>query len=780
MQNVQIYINNSLVDFKVDEPINLQFRKLLDDWLDFGGTLSTTANTLANSLNIPATTRNTEILQNSNNANSLNFLAHGVKAEIAIYIHSYPVFIGTGFLDNVEYQDGIAVAYNLSIQPRAIEVFLAMEKLLTEIYMGVIGSTVADIDAANSPPISNTDSPVVWPLLNYGGRTVDNRNMDFSLWNNANSLRPAVRLWKIIEAFFLEQGYTVVGELYQNLQFRNEVYYFGVGEDWKRGDNYPDYYCSARVGTNPIYQIIPNNSIVLFPDDTTPPHANPVGLNVDFFDASASVTLGITKSGWYEFEILIDSADSIVYDVIVTNSTDTSPVIVYSAQRKGIMLRTEPIVFHLPDVGQLEGDRTQLKIRVYRTSGTGDITLGENSYYKAQMIDRAQMGAPINISSCLHPLKFKDFMRGVMRKFGAVLLIDNVLKIARLETRFVNDLGETLPNYIQNFTKSYYLVDEQPVPLDIDTEVSNITNEKPFGDNIGLYFPKDDEDGAVKIYERTADPAVINTDVPLYSTSIELASIGKERKDYEDTFFSPALNSRFNISPTDIYNNALYYPVVIDNQDLLEYDNIGAVTGKFPTYKSAPKSGTWYGILDMTGKDAGTNYFNLVTYENGTGGGLPSGLTYLIPSSFQIFPDHPTYFELIPNPINSVFPTYYYTNANAGAGGYIYGLVDVYHRKYLSIVFNDKIVRLRARLRITDFQNENFRKPRLINLQGQVVKAWIIEINNYNPIDSDLADYTLIVDSQDIGDFGFGLTNNNYRPLILMWSDLKAVEDGNY
>lgn len=784
MQNVEIYINNQMVDYYENTGLNLEFKKVIDDWLNFGGSLSTAASPLANNITIPATKRNNAILINSNINISDNLFIQALLNSVQIYMRGHILFTGAGVLSNVEYADGIAISYAISVKSTGQDIFEAMEILLTDLNIGNTGSRAIDIDDANSALISNPINPVVWPLVNYGGRTVDNNNLQISCFKNSEGARPAVRFYKIIEAFALQNGYKMQGELYSNPQFQNALYMYGVGEDWERGDNWQDYKVYASVGTNPIFTNIPDGSLVFF-GDTSSPYYDPQNLNpFNIFDASSNGTLTIEKSGWYEFEIFIDSpSDNIAFDVVITNSINSNPQTLFSAQPKGKMLRTGLIEFYLPDppFGQ-EGDRTQLRIYAYRLSGIGNITLNSTSYYKATMHRRAQLGAPIRIASCLHKNTFKEFFKGVLRMYGAVLLVDNVLKTLKLETRFVNDLGETYPNYIQNSGKSYYLVYDTPKRLYNDNTQANTTNEKPFGDTLGLYFTQDDSDGTAKIIENTAAFDDLQNTVPIYSTSIELAITGKEGQTY-DTYFTPLINSRYRgfegIGSSPIYSNRLYYPTIIDDENLLAMDNVGYPNGLLPTFKSSPKCATWYGRLDMTAKDGNTNYYNIAAYENPNPMFPPviGGLTYQIPTAFQIFPDYPTYFDFIQNPFNLVYPSLFYTFAPT-VNGKVLGLLDTYYLKYLSIIFNDKIVRVRARLKLVDFWAESFRTAFLVELNGQTVKCWCIGIENYNPKESEMADYILAVDFQYIQEYQFSQTSRNFKPLILIYGNLTTINDG--
>lgn len=786
MQNVEIYINNQLVDYNENSGVTIEFKKVIDDWLNFGGSLSTAASPLANNITIPASARNNAILFNSNNNLSDNLYAQAILNTVQIYLNGHILFTGSGVLVNVEFNEGLAVAYSIAVKSTAQDIFAAMEILLTDLDMGNANSRSSDIDAANAPPVADTSSPVVWPLVNYGGRTVDNNNLQFSRWKNSEGVRPAVRFYKIIEAFALQNGYKIQGELYNNSQFQNALYMFGVGEDWERGDNWQDYKVYARVGTNPIYNNIPDGSLLFFPD-TLPPYYDPQNLNFgNSFNASANSTLVIDKSGWYEFEIYIESfnqAENIVFDVVITNSTNSSPVVLFANQPQAKVLRTGLIPFYLPDTPYgLEGDNTQLRIYVKRLSGSGNISIEPNSYYKATMNKRAQLGAPIRIASCLHKRTFKEFLRdGIMRMYGAVLKIDNVLKVLTLETRFVNDLGETFPNYIQNPSKSYYKsYDTPPKVLDIDNEDATTTNEKPFGDNLGLYFTEDSSDGTLKIVNATASFDDLQNSVPLYSTSIELSFTGKEGQNYNN-YFTPLINSRYKgfegIGASPIYSNRLYYPTIIDDAELLSRDNVGYPNGMLPTFKSSPKCATWFGVLNMIGLDGNTNYYNKFDFENANPIYPPDALTYNIPTAFQIVPDYPTYFDLIPNPFNLVYPSLFYT-FSPSANGKVLGLLEIYYYKYLATVFNDKIIRVRARLKLIDFWEEDFRTPFLVELSGQTVKCWCIGIENYNPIESEFADYTLVVDFQYLRDYEFSQTSRNFKPLILMFSDLTTVNDG--
>ena len=177
---------------------------------------------------------------------------------------------------------------------------------------------------------------------------------------------------------------------------------------------------------------------------------------------------------------------------------------------------------------------------------------------------------------------------------------------------------------------------------------------------------------------------------------------------------------------------------------------------------SAPKLAMYYGVLDFSGATFGGYYqFGFIDYA----AAVPMfQLINFIPTFFQVFPDNAGYFAAFGDiPYNLSYASLEYDNYPTPAFT-ILGLIDRYHSKYLSIIYNDKRYSLRARVRLSDYRTDLFKQPKTFKIGGQLVKGWQMSTESFSPVESDLADIIIIGDYDNIKSSTYSENSNRDIP----------------
>lgn len=778
MQDIQIIWNGQQLDYysNSDNALPLTFNKKIDDWLNFFGNFGTTGADFADTLEIPATKKNSLILFNSDDPTAYNLFVHIQSADFIINLGYFMLFKGRAELVNTAYQGTVPTSFSLRIQGAAADIWAQLEdKTMNDIDMGVSLTTDADI-IASWTPLSNTSNPILWPLVNYGGRMVTNNYMQTTFWDYDNGIRPSVRIWWAMKSIFEQFGYTVEGELYNSQMFRNLVELYTNGDDWTRADNWVDFFCNVAVSTLGGSNVVADGDIITYLDETSVGRTDPQGINSGFFAPYNSLAMVAMGGAWFEFEFYFSKSTggAVLYQFELSDNLFSSTEIIAqldssSAEGQAIY-RLAPIWFS----NSVNSNRWVLRVRALNLTTPGaPIIFNTSTYYAAKMTNRFNFGGVLQISSCFQAKPVKDFLAGVAQFFGGVYYVDNILRRVTFEPRFVRDLGQTFPDYNRDISETYYRIQRDSIELETDQNGLSLSNNKPFGDNLEIFMKRDSDDPIYKLYLDIIGTTYNNDTVPLYSTSIELADVNKEKKTFENAYYSPTINSKFQFTADNPYSNGLYYPTIIETADQIKISNLDYTNGIKATYKGSPRIAVYYGLLDFTGIAAGTNQWAYQQFSI-----IGPILDYNVPSVFQIFPDSADYFALVTtNPFNLAYPTYFYAVPSAK----VIGLIEYYYSKYLAMVIQDKIVTVRARMPLSDYAMNDFRTSRWLNIGGQKVKCWIIEIANYNPLESEFADFTLVVDTDLIrGITEYGTTSNQQRPVLLMRNDINILEDGTF
>lgn len=739
MQNITVEINGQRVDIDKNR-IPLLLSRHIDLWDDFIGSEGAQAKSLNDVLYLPATKNNSLILSSfdvysydSSDTQNLLF--------VQLFVNSASVFAGYGQRVSASKIGTQSNTFAVKVLGDSTDVFTQIAGLsLRDLPMGNAPTTPADINATQTA-LAVTTNPLIFAPAFYGGITYSGVTSNFDNATYRLGLRPCVRIWRILEAIFEKQlGYEIVSNFYQTEAFRNLVYPFGVGDAWLRSDAVANFNCYVGAFGQ---SYSPGVFQVKFANETAPYNDVPAFNSLGTFEPTPY------GSGWYVFTFKITTSN---VERIVLRGEAVNPIVVninLGEYEPNTLVITEPILFE-PIYG--------LKKMIFTVEGSvNPILIAADSFYKAQLTNRFAYGAPLAIASCLHDKTQKDFLRGLQHAFGLVIGIDNISKRVYIDPRFNNATqpavvpeGLTLPS------EGYYNTDADAIVLNVDISETSVQHARPFGDSLTLSYSEDGNDALTTYILEQAD----YSDVPLMGSRIDFIPADKKGTTLPNPFFTYLNNVR--VQPDISIPRQTTLPCIVDELELLLDSNQNQnVPAKFTC---APKLAMYYGVLDFS-SPIYTNYyqFGFIDYA----AAVPMiQLINFIPSFFQVFPDNAGYFSAFGDiPFSLSYTSLEYQNYPT-PNFTILGLIDRFHSKYLSIIYNDKRYFLKARVRLSEYRTDLFKQPKLFKIGGQLVKAWQVSTESFNPVESDVAEILLIADYDNIKSSTYTDNANRDIPLL--------------
>jgi len=724
MQNIEIEINGQRVDSDKNR-IPLVFTRRIDLWDSFIGSEGTQAKSLNDTLYLPATKNNAAILANFDIYTYDSSAAQGLLF-VQVFVNAVSVFAGYGQRISTSKIGTQSDTFAIKILGDSVDVFSQLAGLsLRDLPMGNAATEPADINATWAA-LAITNNPLIFAPAFYGGITYNGVTSNFDNATYLQGLRPCVRIWRILEAIFEKQlGYKIISNFYNTEALRNLVYPFGVGDAWLRSDAVAAVNCYVgALGQSfppPIQQ-------VKFAVET-PPYNDVPNLNTlaGTFDPTPF------GSGWYVFTFKINTNN---VDRIVLRGERVAPVVVninLGEYEPNTLVVTEPIYFE-PAFG--------LKRMIFTVEGTiNPMTIAADSYYQAQLIDRFAFGAPLAIASCLHDKPQKDFLRGLQHAFGLVIGIDNVSKQVYIDPRFNNATQPAVvPEGLTLSSEGYYNPNADGDILAVDIAETSLQHQRPFGDTLKLAYGEDSTDVYYEYILEQGD----YTNYPLMGSKISFIAADKAGVTIRNPFFTYLMNVR--VQPDITIPRQTILPCMV--QDLAELKNSNVNQFTPALFECEPKLAMYYGVLDFTAPIYANRYqFGFIDYA----AAMPAiQLINTIPSFFQVFPDSSGYFSAFSDiPFSLSYTSPIYNNYPTPAFP-ILGLIDRFHSKYLSIIYNDKWYNLTARVKLDDYRTDLFKSPKLFNLGGQIIKCWQVSTEKFNPTDSDKAEIIVIADYDNI------------------------------
>jgi hypothetical protein len=740
MQSIEIQINGQRAD--VDKSrLPLVFSRKIDLWDSFIGSEGTQAKSLNDTLYLPATRNNSNILANfdiysidSTPAQDLLF--------IQVFVNAQSVFAGYGQRVSVSKIGTQSDSFAIKILGDSTDVFTQLAELsLRDLPMGDAPTAPADINAS-WVALSMTNNPLIFAPAFYGGITYNGATSNFDNGTYLQGLRPVVRIWRILEAIFERQfGYEIVSNFYNTEAFRNLVYPFGVGDAWVRSDAVAATTC--YVGSNNQGFTPPINAVKFLIE--TAPYSDPLALNN--FGEFEPTAYG---AGWYVFTFKINTNN--VNKIVLRGQNANGVVNINLGEYEpNTLIITDPICFE-PLYG--------LKKMNIHIEGAPNPSISQtvfiDTYYKAQLISRFAYGQPLRIASCLHDRTQKDFLRGLQHAFGLVIAIDNINKRVYIDPRFNNATQPAVvPEGLFNYDDGYYNTAADAEVLEVDISETTLQHRRPFGDTLTLSYGEDSGDAYYAYAKEQGDYSI----KPLMGSLLTFIASDKKGTLLPNPFFTYLLNIRIQ-SSTSIPRQTVM-PCMITDLELAIISNDNAfLPAKF---ECAPKLAMYYGVLDFGTSFYGNyNQFGFKDYV-----GISNDLAVnIIPSFFQVFPDSASYFAAFNDiPFNLSYATLTYNNSPTPNFA-ILGLIDRYHSKYLSIIYNDKWYSLTAKVDLSTYRADLFNAPKMFSIGGQLIKGWQVSTESFNPTQSDKADIIVIGDYDNIKSFTYAEESNDDIPLL--------------
>jgi len=750
--NIEVEINGQRVDTDASK-LPLVLSRRIDMWEDFIGAEGAQAKSLSDTLYLPATQNNSDIL------GSMDNLVADSKAEqgllfVQLFVNGISTFAGYGQRVSVSRDYIHRLGFAVKILGDAADVFSQIDSLsLRDLPMGSAPTLPPDI-RASWVGLANTTNPLIFAPMYYGGKTGSSVFVLADDYSYAKGLRPCVRIWKILEAIFEKQlGYEIVSNLYQTEMFRNLVYPFGVGDDWQRADNIAPYRCFVNA---PTQNALPPQAQINFINESAP-YSDPANLNQ--FGTFNPTPYG---SGWYVFSFRVNA---IGVDKIVIRGESVNPNIVninlgeYDPNTFNI---TEPILFE-PNQGL-----TKIFFSMERAAGANPVfpmQINGDTWYKAELVSRYAYGAVLDIASCLHDAPQKDFLRGLQHLFGLVFGIDNLNKRVHIDPRFFNATQAfTTPEGITLPREAYYEETTNAVDIKADVRDIAIEHHRPFGDSLTLGFAEDSTD-ALYAYAKEQNDYTI----PLYGSKIDFIAADNKPTVLRNPFFAPLLSVRPQSDPS-IPRQARWGCIVDDIQGL----DANYLTSPYEaTFKSSPKIAMYYGYLDFSSPSYNGYYqWNYVSGDLFLNIAKPE-----IPTVLGVFPNDAGYFNNLSGiPFNLSYSALNYDYPTPSTQ--ILGLIDRYHSKYLSIIYNDRWYKLKAKVNIGDYRNDIFQTPRLISIGGQMVRCWQVSTEDFAPSKSNMADIILVEDFVNMVGNGYTETKQGDNPLLTIGYIFEVTNNG--
>lgn len=736
MQSVEIELNGQRADVDKNK-LPLVFARHIDLWENFIGSEGTQAKSLSDTLYLPATKNNSNILANFDIYSYDSQPAQGLIF-VQVFVNAVSVFAGYGqrvSVSKIGYQSN---AYAIKVLGDSTDVFSQLAGLsLRQLPMGSAPTMPADI-IASWTGIGAANNPLIFAPAFYGGATYNGVTSNFDNGTYALGLRPAVRIWRILEAIFeLQLGYKIVSNFYNTDAFRNLVYPFGVGDAWERSDDVAPFNC--YVGTvGQTY--FPPSAPVKFTVET-PPYSDPFGYN-----SLGIFTPAAYGFGWYVFTFRINTTN---VDRVVIEGNDTFLGIVDLGQYEpNAVVITEPILFE-PARGL-----TSIQFRIEGT--VNPMSIAPDSFYRAQLVSRFAYGQPLRIASCLHDRPQKDFLRGLQHAFGLVIGINNVSKEVFIDPRFNNATQPAVvPEGLFNSSGGYYNPNAAAQALEVDIAETNLQHLRPFGDALTLGYGEDSGDPYYGYITEQMDYSV----VPLMGSEIQFMPADKKGTVLRNPFFTYLMNVR--IQPDITLPRQTVMPCMVESLDLLLDSNANLTEPA--TFTCAPKLAMYYGVLDFT--SAIYNDYYQFGFANWLIGGSQL-LINTIPTFCQVFPDSAGYFNAFGDtPFNLSYSSLFYQNYPT-PNFYVLGLIDRYHSKYLSMIYNDKWYSLTAKVALPDYRADLFKAPKLFSIGGQLVKGWQVSTESFNPTQSDKAEIIIIGDYDNIKSYTYYDNADRAIPLL--------------
>lgn len=416
------------------------------------------------SFQLPATDINNRLFYNWFDENI--FYANwnpNIKLAAIISIDSIPVFYGSIELLQVDYRNGLPMAYSVAFYGQ-IKNILAQwgEVTLQELDWSDFDHLIDNPTMVSSWTGGINSGDIIWDIKDYNvGYTFSRQRISNNIYYNQGGdgidftdLRPSIRLKAMVNHIFTKFGYTLSGNLFDRGEFTN-LYVTPMGNAGPMLD-----YDDLQFGNFEADNI--GSALNLFPYASTKSTWQnlEIGSNVTYNPSGAwdnsTYEYTIPRNGDYIFEM-----------VIAQNSVNPSQFANYVAQLNGVM------------VDAISGDdffmtNYQWTIKIKKAQMGQKFRIQYAVYTNVQVEGTMKciespytMNPSVVMSNSMPTIKLSDFINSVLQTFNAVLIpiSDTEISIYNLDDWY--SLGAN-----KDYTKYINFEGHQHKKIDIPAVVS--------------------------------------------------------------------------------------------------------------------------------------------------------------------------------------------------------------------------------------------------------------------------------------------------------------------
>lgn len=588
MRTVEILIDGQKMDYNELKSIPLSLRKRTDKFLEIVGADGSEVDNVLRSITFPDTLQNQKVLiglivQSAKSRGS-------TRVNVKVAVNGIMLFAGDGILRKASKRSMAGLSCYLELLGDGIGLWEQLEKVkLTDLDLGSLTWSFAEV-TANWNDHEFDDYPAYWCPVVYGNVVGDG-------YMSIREFRPSIPFWRIFEAIFKEQGYTIDSEFYETFFFRRHAYLFGVGNKWKNDLVVDDYQFKGEyIGQQIPWGLLSGGSQQAVYDPTDDPsgmffeNAAPPLLGDNRINPAHDVYLNILQTGWYKVKVTANIDDGPGIGV---------PQQLYIYGVRGVTVIYEGRFVMNPSDDGSDGYTCETEVflkdgdKLYFFMLTDPI----NSFkVRVKLLTKPFLGSSILLSSCLHDKPVKEFLRGVSHMFNLAWKVDDITKRVFFEPRFDYTLIE---EGVPVTRKGFYRRDFPLILGDIEASEVNVEYASPFGDSLTLGYKEASSDPLEK-----ATIADLGRDVDLkrspYYAEAELHDRGKDGTTSNNPYFT----TLYQAKPSDIKLRVdAYIPIVMPSgykrgAHLPGITWTGEVSGtkteEAPTFESEPKCGIMF------------------------------------------------------------------------------------------------------------------------------------------------------------------------------------------
>lgn len=736
-ERIVILINGQEVDFQRIESLPLKLKKETDDFLNVVGAKGLSVDRIANQLVFPATKRNEEIFSQIQRGDILDNTALGI-AEVEIIIQSQSAYFGDGLVRIITQRGQYPQTFGIEILGDAFDIFPQLENTnLCQLDLGIVRTNKAAI----IDTWTNINRPYVSAPITYGSAGRDERfpngfaggrEIDRPFWQfRVSDMRPHVKIWKIFEAIFETYlGYSIDSRMYESEFFRRLTHSFGVGDQWKRADNYEIYKFRATGGAQTIVKLLPWVSVFDIQFPTTVYDTSPLGIlwiNDDTFNTNGA------PDGWYKFRIVIRSPDvEAKFAIVLQTLTNASGAFTLTSEtleeiNANEVFESDPIYFESFD------GVTYLKVQVELEDQFDSVYIS-GCEIEGELLDIGAMGHPVHLATCLPCESLKSFILGVMHSCGLVLKANRITRQIFFECRFYNPTqlaaqGFPIPNA---WYKNPQLDSNNKFLSDIDTSQEKIIERPiyPFGDTLILGYKKSN-DPLFEYYEDNLK----EQELSLGDVRFSFRQTGKKGKEIRNPYFEEMINLKYNYP--DTYSNILTeLGAILDSVPSFDFEDHYILPDR--KFEANPKLLYYHGLIVFS--QVGVPGFMVWKFN----GNLTAPYDFEIPCLYTRFPDWSSDWQLPTGEprVNLTYSTLGYNGQGAvdiilptPAGGTpLFGFVRRFYLEYLSIINEGRKVELEVLTNYDEFDAEDFRNIKSFSKFRENNQILVYKIDSFEPL----------------------------------------------